>query len=257
MRDNMGDVACRAAKAVDYLGAGTIEFLVDKHRNFYFMEMNTRLQVEHPVTEMITGIDLVEAQIRVARGEVLPWGKQPKSQRGWAVEARVCAEDPLNGFLPTPGLIRHLRMPGGAFVRHDAGIYRGFEITPDYDPLIAKVVAWGHERRVAIERLDRALAEFTIKGVTTNTMFLRQILRYPEFAAGDYDTGIIERFQKAKPPWFTDEHENVAMLAAAFFKFEEEERAQSRVVVGQGTGSSGRELGAWQRGLPPRTPFRW
>lgn len=257
MREEMGLVACRAARAVNYIGAGTVEFLVDAHRNFYFMEMNTRLQVEHPVTEMITGFDLVAAQIQVARGEPLPWKNQPRGHRGWAIEARVCAEDANLNFVPTPGEIRHIRTPAGPYVRTDTGIYRGFEITADYDPMIGKVIAWGPDRATAIERLDRALAEFTIKGTTTNSMFLRQILGCEEFSSGVYDTGLIERFQKEQPPWFEEEHETVAMLAAAFFRFEEEQRASTRVVVGRGTGSAGRDVGAWRRRLPPRGMSQW
>ncbi len=257
MRKEMGEVACRAARAVNYLGAGTVEFLVDAHRNFYFMEMNTRLQVEHPVTEMITGFDLVEAQIRVARGEALPWGNQPQSQRGWAVEARVCAEDAMNNFVPTPGVIRHFRTAEGPYVRNDTGVYRGFEVSMDYDPMIAKVIAWGPDRQTAIQRLDRALAEFTVKGITVNSQFLRQILQYKEFKEGHYDTGIIQRFQDEQPQWFTEEHEQVAMMAAAFFLFEEEQRKGARVVTGQGTGTSGRDLHAWQRSVGVRPPFRW
>ena len=256
MRVKMGEAACQAARAVGYVGAGTIEFLADAHRNFYFMEMNTRLQVEHPVTEMITGFDLVEAQIRVARGEPLPWGEQPKEPRGWAMEARVCAEDANANFVPTPGKINHLRTPGGPYVRTDTGIYPGFAITTDYDPMIAKVIAWGADRDIARKRLDRALSEFTLKGVTTNTMFLRQMLHFEEFASGTYDTGVIERYQKAPPPWHTDEHKVVAMLAAAFFRYEEEQQVMSRVVPGKGTGR-GKHVNAWKRGIPPRAVNRW
>jgi len=257
MRKQMGEVACNAARAVGYVGAGTVEMLADANKNFYFMEMNTRLQVEHPVTEMVTGFDLVEAQIRVARGEKLPWGTQPEHPRGWAIEARVCAEDALANFVPVPGRINHLRAPGGPNVRMDTGVYSGFTITTDYDPMIAKVIAWGKDRDVARLRLDRALAELTIKGTTTNTMFLRQILTFEEFASGTYDTGIIERFQKQNPPWTTDEHKTVALLAAAFFKYEEEIEAHTRVVVGKGTGKTGKYVNAWKRGVPPRAVNRW
>jgi acetyl-CoA carboxylase biotin carboxylase subunit len=256
MRKKMGEVACQAARAVGYVGAGTIEFLADVNRDFYFMEMNTRLQVEHPVTEMITGFDLVEAQIRVARGEPLPWGPQPEHPRGWAMEARVCAEDAANNFVPVPGRINHLRTPGGPYVRTDTGIYPGFSITTDYDPMIAKVIAWGKDREVARMRLDRALSEFTLKGTTTNTMFLRQILNFEEFISGTYDTGIIDRFQQATTHWVTDEHKVMAMLAAAFFKYEEEQEAHTRVLVGKGTGR-GRYTSPWKRGLPPRSINRW
>jgi acetyl-CoA carboxylase biotin carboxylase subunit len=256
MREKMGAVACQAARAVDYLGAGTVEFLVDAHKNFYFMEMNTRLQVEHPVTEMITGFDLVAAQIAVAEGKPLPWGDQPKAPRGWAMEARVCAEDPRNNFVPTPGFIAHERQPGGSFVRTDTGIYRGFTVTADYDPMIAKVIAWGPTRDVARTRLDRALSEFTIKGCTTNAMFLRQILNYREYETGEYDTGLIARFQEENPAWFTEEHETVAILAAAFFQFEEERRNGARVVAGPGTGSGERQVSSWQRTMGARA-VRW
>jgi acetyl/propionyl-CoA carboxylase alpha subunit len=256
MRAAMGEVACQAARAVDYLGAGTVEFLVDKDRNFYFMEMNTRLQVEHPVTEMITGFDLVEAQIRVARGEKLPWGEQPTSPRGWAIEARIAAEDPQNGFVPTPGPILHVREPGGPFVRTDTGIYRGFVITPDYDPMIAKVIAWGPTRDIARRRLDRALGEIAMKGVTTNTQFCRQVLAFEEFVSGEYDTGIIERFFEADPPWISEEHETVALLAAAFFKFEEEQRAQARAIAGKSTHNDAAGVNAWKRGIAPHL-VRW
>ncbi|OGQ10904.1 MAG: pyruvate carboxylase subunit A [Deltaproteobacteria bacterium RBG_16_71_12] len=257
MRKQMGEVACNAARAVGYVGAGTVEMLVDANRNFYFMEMNTRLQVEHPVTEMVTGFDLVEAQIRVARGEPLPWGHQPESPRGWAMEARVCAEDATANFVPVPGRINHLRTPGGPYVRTDTGIYPGFTITTDYDPMIAKVIAWGRDRNTARLRLDRALAEFTLKGTTTNTAFLREILAFEEFASGSYDTGIIERFQQSPSTWVTDEHKVIAMLAAAFFRYEEEQEAHTRVVVGRGTGKTGKHVNAWKRGIPPKSANRW
>ena len=253
MREAMGKVACQAAKAVDYVGAGTVEFLVDAKKNFYFMEMNTRLQVEHPVTEAITGYDLVELQIRVAQGEEKPWGEQPKEPKGWAMEARVCAEDPQMNFVPTPGPILHVRVPQGPNVRIDSGIYRGFRITADYDPMIAKVITWGATREVARNRLDRALDELTLKGCTTNTMFLRQILQYPEYVSGEYDTGIIARFIEEDPKWISSEHEVVALLAAAFFRFEEERKAQAKVSTGKGTGDKELQVSAWRRTMPTRS----
>ena len=257
MRKRMGEVACQAARAVGYVGAGTIEFLADANKDFFFMEMNTRLQVEHPVTEMITGFDLVEAQLKVAMGEKLPWGAQPAQPHGWAIEARVCAEDAMANFVPMPGRINHMRAPGGPNVRLDTGIYPGFAITTDYDPMIAKVIAWGKDRETARMRLDRALAELTIKGTTTNTMFLRQMLNNAEFASGTYDTGIIERFLAADDHWVTDEHKTVALLAAAFFKYEEELEAHTRVVTGKGTGKTGKHVNGWKRGVPPRAVNRW
>jgi acetyl-CoA carboxylase biotin carboxylase subunit len=254
MRQKMGEVACQAARAVNYLGAGTVEFLVDAHRNFYFMEMNTRLQVEHPITEMITGLDLVALQISVARGEPLPELKRQRP-RGWALEARVCAEDAKNNFVPTPGPVHHVRLPGGPFVRTDTGIFSGSEVTPDYDPMIAKVIAWGPDRETAVGRLDRALGEFTIKGCTTNTMFLREVLRFEDFKSGEYDTGIIEKFKDEGTDWIRDEHKNVAMLAAAFYAFERERKAQSRVKPAKG--SNGEGISSWRKMSPFKGTSRW
>lgn len=229
LRQTMGEVAIKAAKAVDYVGAGTIEFLVDAHHNFYFMEMNTRLQVEHPITEMITSLDLVEMQIRVAMGEKLAIEAQDLKPKGWAIEARVCAEDALNNFMPTPGHVRHFRAPGGPYVRTDTAIYSGSDVTVDYDPMIAKVIAWAPNRTLAIRRLDRALSEFTIKGCTTNTMFLRQLLACPEFVEGNYDTGMIERYRQGPSDWFHEDHKIVALLGAALFNFEHEKQLRGHV----------------------------
>jgi acetyl-CoA carboxylase biotin carboxylase subunit len=254
MRQKMGEVACQAARAVNYLGAGTVEFLVDAHRNFYFMEMNTRLQVEHPVTEMITGLDLVALQIAVARGEALPELKRQRP-RGWAIEARVCAEDARNNFVPTPGPVKHVRTPAGPFVRTDTAVFSGSEVTPDYDPMIAKVIAWGPDRETAVGRLDRALSEFTIKGCTTNTMYLREVLRFEPFMSGNYDTGIVERFKEEGSDWVEQEHKNVAMLAAAFYAFEREQQAQSRVVPPKG--SDGQGISSWRKMAPFRGTSRW
>ncbi len=218
MREKMGEVARQAAKAVDYVGAGTIEFLVDAHKNFYFMEMNTRLQVEHPVTEMITGLDLVEWQIRVALGERLPLSQEDIKPNGWAVEARVCAEDPEQNFMPTPGLVKEFRQPGGPYVRTDAAVYSGYEIPTLYDSMIAKVIAWAPTRQQALRRLDRALEELMIKGCTTNTQFLRQLLAYDPIVLGEYDTSVIEKFLKNPPEWILEEHREIAALAVEFYR---------------------------------------
>lgn len=231
MRQNMAKVARMAALAVDYIGAGTIEFLVDDQKNFYFMEMNTRLQVEHPITEMVSGLDLVEEQIKVAQGERLPAYDFTRDFRGWAMEARICAEDAAKDFVPTPGKITHMRVPGGPYVRTDTGIYAGSEITPDYDPMIAKLISWGPNRDSARRRLDRALMEFTLKGCTNNTMFLRQILAFKPFIEGNYDTGLISKYFKKPPPWYKDEHRIVALLGAAVFNFEKEKKLISQISV--------------------------
>jgi acetyl-CoA carboxylase biotin carboxylase subunit len=244
MRQKMGEVARQAAKTVDYVGAGTIEFLVDAHKNFYFMEMNARLQVEHPVTEMVTGLDLVEMQIRVAQGEPLTVRENTVPANGWAVEARLCAEDPSQNFIPTPGAIRHFRQPGGPYIRTDTAIYTGCTVSVDYDPMIGKIIAWAPTRDLAIKRLDRALSELTIKGCTNNTMFLRQLLNFEPFVSGVYGTNLIELFQKNPPQWIEKEHEIVAMLGAALFNYEREKKMQARVNVDQVYGQ--KNLSSWQ-----------
>jgi len=191
VRNAMGKVAVQAAKAVNYVGAGTIEFLVDADRNFYFLEMNTRIQVEHPVTEMITGVDLVKTQIEVAAGKPLPFRQENLATRGHAIECRVYAEDPYNNFFPSPGKIVFLQVPGSIGIRDDSGVYEGYEVTMYYDPLISKLVAWGSTRDEAIHRMRRALDEYSIHGLVTNLAFHRWVLQHPRFLAGDFDTNFI------------------------------------------------------------------
>jgi 3-methylcrotonyl-CoA carboxylase alpha subunit len=193
-RAEMGAAAVAAARAVGYVGAGTVEFIAERDGRFYFMEMNTRLQVEHPVTEMITGLDLVEWQLRVAAGEPLPLAQEALAIRGHAIEARLYAEDPERGFLPQTGRLSHLRFPGASdAVRVDTGIEPGDAITPHYDPMIAKVIAWGPDRKAALGRLAGALAEVEAVGVKTNVALLERVVRGDAFASGDIDTGLIER----------------------------------------------------------------
>jgi len=193
MRRAMGEVAVKAAQAVGYVGAGTIEFLADADRNFYFLEMNTRIQVEHAITEMVTGVDLVKAQIEVAAGAPLPFSQKDLSQHGWALECRIYAEDPAAGFVPAPGRIDTLRWPSGPGVRNDAGVYAGAEVPVFYDPMISKLVVWGRDRTEAIARMRRALGEFVIAGeLTTNLDFHRWLMHHPVFLGGDYDTNFIE-----------------------------------------------------------------
>ena len=197
LRAEMGAAAVAAAQACDYVGAGTVEFLVDApgpdgRRPFYFLEMNTRLQVEHPVTEMITGLDLVAEQIRIAEGEPLGYTQDDVPLDGWAVEARVYAEDVPAGFLPAPGpLLRH-RPPAGPGVRLDSGVEEGDAVPVHYDPMISKLVAWAPTREQAIDRLDRALAEYTIAGVRTTIPFCRLVMQHPAFRSGDFDTGFVD-----------------------------------------------------------------
>src|SRR5437016_10492265 len=192
-REQMGRVAVQAAKAVDYVGAGTIEFLVDPERRFYFLEMNTRIQVEHPITEAVTGVDLVKAQIEIAAGRPLRLRQQDVVPRGWAIECRIYAEDPDNNFLPAPGRIEVLRVPSGIGIRDDSGVYEGFEVSTFYDPMISKLIAWGSNRDEAIDRMLRALAEYTVVGPVANIAFHRWSLEHPAFRAGDLDTGFIGR----------------------------------------------------------------
>jgi acetyl-CoA/propionyl-CoA carboxylase biotin carboxyl carrier protein len=199
-REAMGAAAVEAARAVGYTGAGTVEFIVNGNDldEFFFMEMNTRLQVEHPVTELVTGLDLVEWQIRVAGGEVLPFGQSP-AFAGHAVEARIYAEDPSRGFLPTGGTVRLLREPAGPHVRVDSGLAEGTEVTSAYDPMLAKIIAWGEDRASALRRLDAALADTTVLGVTTNTAFLRTLLADADVRAGRLDTTLAERVAAGLP----------------------------------------------------------
>ncbi|MCP9759414.1 3-methylcrotonyl-CoA carboxylase, partial [Aquitalea sp. S1-19] len=193
-RRAMGEAACAAARAVGYVGAGTVEFIMDSSGVFYFMEMNTRLQVEHPVTEMITGQDLVAWQIRVAAGELLPLAQQDIPLSGHAFEARIYAEDPDKGFLPATGTLTHLRLPQtSARVRIDSGVIEGDSISPWYDPMIAKLVVWGETRELALQTLKSALAQCEIAGVACNTAFLARLAAHPDFAAGHVDTGLIAR----------------------------------------------------------------
>jgi acetyl-CoA carboxylase biotin carboxylase subunit len=193
LRKAMGEVAVRAAKAVGYVNAGTIEFLVDADRNFYFLEMNTRIQVEHPITELVTGIDLVKEQIRIAAGEPLSFTQRDLSQRGAAIECRIYAEDPANGFAPAPGHIDSMRLPTGPGVRVDTGVQSGAEVSIFYDPMIAKLAVWGRDRAEAIARTRRALDEFTIVGeLRTNIELHRWLMNHPRFIAGDYDNQFLE-----------------------------------------------------------------
>ena len=195
LRQKMGECAVMVAKAVDYVGAGTVEFLVsDVDKSFYFLEMNTRLQVEHPVTELVTGIDLVREQIRVAAGEALSFVQEDVRLSGHAIECRVYAEDPENDFLPSPGKITRLRVPHGPGVRDDGGVYEGAEVSIYYDPMISKFAVYGRDRREAIDRMRRALLEYEIEGIKTTLPFFREVLMDAEFIEGKLDTGFISRF---------------------------------------------------------------
>jgi acetyl-CoA carboxylase biotin carboxylase subunit len=211
------------------VGAGTIEFLVDSSRKFYFLEMNTRLQVEHPVTEWVTGVDLVNWQIHVAQGERLKL-LEPIEPRGHALEVRVYAEDPSNNFLPSPGRIHFLRVPGGPNVRDDSGVYEGFTVPNFYDPMISKLSVWAPSRAESIARMRRALSEYTVKGITTNLAYLRRVLSHPEFVGGDYDTSFLTRAH----PELTRPQEDpnlttVSLAAAALQAFRKDRELKARL----------------------------
>ena len=214
MRRAMGEVAVKAARAVGYRGAGTVEFLVDARRNFYFLEMNTRLQVEHPVTELCTGLDLVRLQIEVAEGGRVP-AQDEIVRRGHAVEARVYAEDPARNFLPSPGRISYLRVPSGPGIRDDGGVYAGWVVPQFYDPMISKLLAWAPTREQAIARLRRALGEYTVHGITANLRYLRAVFDHPAFRSGDYDTGFCQAYAEELLVEPDPRNETVALIAAA------------------------------------------
>ncbi len=218
MRRRMGEVAVRVAQAANYTNAGTVEFLVDQQKNFYFLEMNTRLQVEHPVTELITGLDLVHLQIRIAAGEKLPFTQEEVQIRGHAIECRIYAEDPDNNYFPSPGKIRALLTPSGPGIREDSGMYEGWTVPIDYDPLLSKLVGYGTDREQAISRLSRALDEYFVGGIKTNISLFRRILRDEEFRAARLDTGFLERMAKRREDTIVDPQAcEAAVIAAGMF----------------------------------------
>ena len=201
IRRELMATAARAAKASGYVNAGTVEFLMDKDKNFYFMEMNTRLQVEHPVSELVTGIDIVKWQIRIAAGVPLDFTQEDIHVQGAAIECRINAEDPAKGFQPCPGRIGFLHLPGGYGVRVDTGLYTGYELPPYYDSLMAKLIVYAPTRLEAIRRMRRALEELVIEGPATNTDLLHQILHHPDFVRGNYSTGFLEAHMDTLLAW--------------------------------------------------------
>lgn len=221
MRGRMGETAVRVAQAAGYSNAGTVEFLVDGEKNFYFLEMNTRLQVEHPVTELVTGLDLVQLQIRIASGEQLSLQQSDVHIRGHAIECRLYAEDPENNFFPSPGKITRLLTPSGPGIREDSGVYEGWQVPLEYDPLLSKLNVWAPTRALAIARLERALDEYFIGGIKSNVGLFRRILRDPDFQQARLHTGFLDQLL-ARAPQPQDsgghaEEEQVAAIAAALF----------------------------------------
>jgi len=238
MRQRMGEVAVRVAQAAGYTNAGTIEFLVDQQRNFYFLEMNTRLQVEHPVTELTTGLDLVHLQIRIAAGEELPFAQADVRLRGHAIECRIYAEDPDNNFFPSPGKITLLLAPSGPGIRRDSGMYEGWTVPIDYDPLLAKLIGYGTDRAQATSRLVRALNEYFVGGIKTNISLFRRILSDPDFAAGHLDTGYLDRLL-AQPgdtgPADAQSTEVAAIAAGVFAVLDPDSAVRSDETLANGT----------------------
>lgn len=247
-RRQMGAIAVKAAQSVEYVNAGTIEFLVDKDKNFYFLEMNTRLQVEHPITEMVTGLDIVKEQIRVARGRTLQYTQEDIRINGAALECRINAEDPYNDFLPSTGRILHSLLPTGAGIRVDTGVYPGFEISPFYDPLISKLIVWGETRAQAILRMRRALEEYRIVGVKTNIPFHQTMMDSLRFMGAQYDTRFVEqRFSMGEAHQGDADKQEIAAVLATLVAHQQALRATQIVMRNERDTSNWKWVGRWER----------
>jgi acetyl-CoA carboxylase biotin carboxylase subunit len=243
-RRQLGEAACRVTSAAGYVNAGTVEFLMDAGGRFYFLEMNTRLQVEHPVTELVTGIDLVAAQLRIAAGQPLGFGQADVTWRGAAIECRINAEDPFGGWLPSPGVITGLRAPAGPWVRDDSGVYEGYTVPRFYDTLMAKLIVWGEDRPAAVERMRRALAEYKVAGVRTTIPVLERIMQDDDFRAGRLSTAFLDRLL---PRLRASEgrHASIAVIAAVLAQHERLRRAAPP----EAAGTPG--PGSWRLGAMP------
>lgn len=245
LRQRMGAVAVAAAKAVDYVNAGTIEFLMDKDKNFYFLEMNTRLQVEHPVTELVTGVDIVQEQLRVARGRKLRWSQEDIKMTGWAIECRVNAEDPYNNYLPSTGKITTSRVPTGPGVRVDTGVYQGYEVSPYYDSMISKLICYGETRGEAVLRMRRALDEYRIMGVKTNIPFHQHMMESHRFHTAQFDTNFVE--EKFSMQDKEAESQLEAAIAAALVSHLRSQQASQIVAPGDRDTSNWKWYSRWER----------
>jgi len=248
-RAAMCQVALNGARAIGYYSAGTFEFLLGQDQSFYFLEMNTRLQVEHPITELTTGVDLVHEMIRIADGATLSFERV--ARRGVAIEARVYAEDPAQGFLPAPGRIEHLAAPAGPFVRDDSGVATGSSVSPEFDPLLSKLCVWAETRELALARLRRALSEYTVLGVTTNLEFLERLIRHPHVLSGDYDTTFVERHAGELTEESVDDghYREAALLAALTAEAERRDASHGSV-------SKGSESSRWRDALGVQSYYR-
>ncbi|MCP4424170.1 MAG: acetyl-CoA carboxylase biotin carboxylase subunit [Chloroflexi bacterium] len=245
LRRRMGAVAVAAAQVVDYVNAGTIEFLVDKDKNFYFLEMNTRLQVEHPVTELVTGVDIAQEMLRIARGRKLRITQEDVKMQGWAIECRINAEDPYNNYLPSTGTITTSRLPTGPGVRVDTGVFPGYEVTPYYDSMISKLICYGETRGEAILRMRRALAEYRIMGVKTNIPFHQHMMDSHRFMTGQFDTKFVEDRFSMNDREATDSLE--AAILATLSAHRQGQQASQIVAPGTRDTSNWKYLGRWER----------
>lgn len=248
LRQQMGAVAVKASQAVGYTNAGTIEFLVDKERNFYFLEMNTRLQVEHPITELVTGMDIVKEQIRISRGRQLRVTQENIRMNGWAIECRINAEDPYNQFMPSTGRISHVLQPTGPGVRIDTGVYPGFEISPYYDSLISKLIVWGETRAEAVLRMRRSLEEYKVVGIRTNIPFHQNLMDSHRFMAGQYDTRFVEeRFSMDNGEDPRGGQTEIAAMIATIVAHREYQQATNIVRRGKRDASNWKWISRWER----------
>ena len=242
LRQEMGKIAIAAAEAVNYVNAGTVEFLFDSRDNtYYFLEMNTRLQVEHPVTELVTGIDIVKEQFAIAAGRRMRYRQEDIVPKGWSIECRITAEDPFNNFMPSTGTVVYLQEPTGPGVRVESALYRGFEVTLYYDPMVAKLIVWGETRAEAILRMRRALNEYRIGGIKTSIPFHQEIMDSTEFIWGTFDTGFLDRRHLARHTKRSKDYEQIAAVAAALIAHEE-----GRQAVHIGRNPSERHASLWK-----------
>ncbi|MBL7162182.1 MAG: acetyl-CoA carboxylase biotin carboxylase subunit [Anaerolineales bacterium] len=248
LRQQMGEVAVRAAQSVEYINAGTIEFLVDSDKKFYFLEMNTRLQVEHPITEAVTGVDIVKEQIRIARGRPLKHSQAEIQMKGWAIECRINAEDPYDNFMPSTGYISHMLLPTGPGVRVDTGVYPGFEISPYYDSLISKLIVYGETRAEVILRMRRALEEYKIVGVRTNIPFHQNIMDSLRFMAGQFDTQFVEkRFSMERADRGRESYPHIAAIMATLVAHQRTQRSAHVIQRNERDTSNWKWMGRWER----------
>jgi acetyl-CoA carboxylase biotin carboxylase subunit len=248
LRERMGNLACAAARSVDYLNAGTIEFLLEPDGRFYFLEMNTRLQVEHPVTELATGVDIVKEQLRIARGRKLRYAQSDIRFNGWAIECRINAEDPYNNFLPSTGRLEFIIPPTGPGVRVDTGVYPGFEISPYYDSMISKLLVWGETRGEAVLRMRRALEEYKILGVKTNIPFHQMLMDSTRFMAGQFDTRFVEeRFSMENAEDGGAREPTIAAILATLVAHRQRQQASQIVRRGERDTSNWKWVGRWER----------